>query len=221
MPINFPPIDSASSEGLLAIGGKLDYDTLRKAYLSGIFPWPISEDAPLTWFSPNPRGILKFENFHRSRSFQKFLRTTDFRVRYNTCFEDVIRACSTVPRGHEDSTWISEEIIAGYLNLFERGCAYSVETFEGDQLVGGLYGVCFGEMITGESMFHLRTNASKMALNHLVETLQKKNLTWMDTQMVSPLLESLGGENIERSLFKQKLDALNFELPLRDRLFAD
>lgn len=221
VPISFPPIDSASSEGLLAIGGELDFETLKRAYLSGVFPWPISEELPLTWFSPNPRGILKMENFHKSRSFEKFLRNTNLVVRFNTSFEKVIRSCANVKRDHEESTWISEEIIAGYLNLFEKGHAYSVETFEGENLVGGLYGVCFGEVVSGESMFHTQTNASKMALDKLVEKLKKNNINWLDTQMVSPLLESLGGENIERSEFSHKLKKLNSDFPSRSVLFSD
>ena len=114
MPIKFPPIESASAEGLLAIGGQLDFETLKTAYQSGIFPWPISNDAPLTWFSPDPRGILKIKDFRISKSFQKFLNNTTLEVRFNTSFEEVIRCCAGVSRKHEESTWISEEIIEYY-----------------------------------------------------------------------------------------------------------
>lgn len=221
MPIAFPPIESASSEGLLAIGGKIEPETLRVAYHQGIFPWPISNEAPMTWFSPDPRGILEFNNFYISRSFKKFIRRTSYQVKFNENFETVIRSCAEVVRKHESSTWISEEIIQGYLKLFKEKCAYSVEVYDGEKLVGGLYGVCFGEIITGESMFHLETNASKFGLYKLVEKLSEKKISWLDTQMVSPLLESMGGINISRAEFKRRLLGLNSTSPSRSEIFSN
>ncbi len=216
----FPPIESASADGLLALGGDLSFETLTEAYSLGIFPWPISIDAPLTWFSPDPRGILQFKNFHTSRSFKKFLKKTTLTVSYNQKFEEVIRACATVPRNEEAGTWISEEIIQGYLNLFNKGYAYSVEVNNGDKLVGGLYGVCFGELISGESMFHYEANASKLALYSLIKILSQKDISWIDTQMVSPLLESMGGESIPRIEFKKRIIDLKKKKPIRSSLFT-
>lgn len=221
MPIKFPPIESASSEGLLAIGGTLDPETLRSAYYSGIFPWPISLDAPVTWFSPDPRGILRCEDLHISRSLTKFLKKTDYKIEFNKRFDEVIRTCAEVKRRHETSTWISNEIIDGYIKLFKAGHAYSIEVLENEELVGGLYGVCFGELVSGESMFHLKTNASKMALVELVRRLRKNNIKWFDIQMVSPLLGDMGGVSIPRSEFAHRLSQLNFQAPSRTQLFDD
>lgn len=221
MPIAFPPIESATKEGLLAIGGNIDVETLRAAYTQGIFPWPISDDAPMTWFSPDPRGILEIKDFHVSRSFKRFINKTNLEVKFNTNFEGVIRACANMVRKHESDTWISEEIIKGYIKLYKKKNAYSVEVYDGAKLVGGLYGVCFGEMISGESMFHIKTNASKMALYALIKVLTQNNITWLDTQMVSPLLESLGGKNIERLEFKKRLLALNNSSPSRKEVFSN
>lgn len=219
MPIKFPPIESASAEGLLALGGKIDVDTLTLAYSLGIFPWPISLDAPMTWFSPDPRGILEHNDLHISRSLKKFLNKTNFKVEYNKRFDQVIKACAEVKRKHEDSTWISQEIIDGYTSLFKNGNAYSVEVLEEDKLVGGLYGVCFGELVSGESMFHTKTNASKFALVNLIELLHTKNIKWIDTQMVSPLIESMGGKEVSRLEFKHKLQTLNLLTPTRSQIF--
>lgn len=216
----FPPIESASSDGLLAIGGDLTPETLYEAYKRGIFPWPITPETPLTWFSPDPRGILNFKNFHISKSFKKFLKKTHLTVSYNQRFEEVIRACATVQRSESPGTWITDDIIAGYINLFHEGGAYCVEVNNGDKLVGGLYGVCFGEIISGESMFHYETNASKLALYSLVNRLQTKGLSWIDTQMVSPLLETMGGIEISRAEFKIKLEKLNESGPERSFLFT-
>lgn len=221
MPIAFPPIESASAEGLLAIGGKIDYETLRAAYSQGIFPWPISEDAPMTWFSPDPRGILELKNLHISHSFKRFIKKNTLQVKFNHDFEKVIRSCANMVRKHEKNTWISEEIIRGYIELFKRENAYSVEVYDGVNLVGGLYGVCFGEIISGESMFHVKTNASKFALYTLVKTLMNANIKWLDTQMVSPLLESLGGENISRNEFKRRLLNLDPKTPSRLEIFSN
>ena len=206
MPVIFPPIDSASPEGLLAIGGNLDTETLLTAYSQGIFPWPISHDSPLTWFAPDPRGILEFTNFKISKSFKKFLNKTQFAVKFNQDFEQIVSKCALTPRNHEESTWITQEIINGYKKFFDDGYAYCVGTYNNDLLVGGLYGVCIGDYFTGESMFHTESNASKFALYSLIKNLEASGIKWIDTQMVTPVIQSFGGCNIPRSKFMQKLN---------------
>ena len=205
----FPHVEEANEDGLLAVGGDLDITTLTEAYLNGIFPWPVSEEFPLTWFAPNPRGILEFRDYKKTKSFQKFLNKTEFHCKFNQDFSDIINSCANVKRKHEAGTWINEDIIKGYIKLFESGLAYCVGTYNKDKLVGGLYGVCIGEIISGESMFHYEDNASKFALNVLVEKLESIGLKWIDTQMVTPLLKSFGGKNISRKVFMKKLEQLN------------
>lgn len=219
MPVQFPPLETATPEGLLAIGGNLDLETLYIAYTSGIFPWPISDEAPLTWFSPNPRGILELDEFHLPKSFQKFLKKCTYTVKFNENFIEIINSCAEMKRKHEQGTWISEEILDGYINLFNNNLAYCVGVYEGPDLIGGLYGVCFGEIISGESMFHVKDNASKIALYHLVKQLKASSVKWIDTQMVSPLLELFGGKEIPRREFINKLEILNSKEDLRSKLF--
>lgn len=205
----FPHVEEANEDGLLAVGGDLDIPTLTEAYLNGIFPWPVSKEFPLTWFAPNPRGILEFRDFKKTKSFQKFLNKTEFHCQFNQDFPEIINACANVKRKHEAGTWINEDIIKGYIKLFESGLAYCVGTYNKDKLVGGLYGVCIGEIISGESMFHYEDNASKFALNFLIEKLELIGLKWIDTQMVTPVLQSFGGKDISRKVFMKKLEQLN------------
>lgn len=220
MPIKFPPLHTASPEGLLAIGGILNTQTLLSAYKQGIFPWPISSDSPLTWFSPDPRGIIRIQNFHISKSFSKFIKKANLVVRFNTDFKEVLRRCSQAPRQNETGTWITEEIITGYENLFHAGYSYCVSVYKDEKLIGGLYGVTIGRYISGESMFFSEPNASKLALYKLIQQLKKSNITWLDTQMVTPIIESFGGENIKRDSF---IKMLNKEIHIkltRDEIFA-
>ncbi|MCO4754744.1 MAG: leucyl/phenylalanyl-tRNA--protein transferase [Bacteriovoracaceae bacterium] len=209
MSVEFPAVDLANEDGLLAIGGGLTVETLEEAYTRGIFPWPISKDFPLTWFAPNPRGIIKLNNFHTPRSLKKFLNKSPFEMKFNTNFKMVIHNCAAQKRKHEEGTWINPDIIRGYQELFENKKAYCVEAYQDNKLVGGLYGVCIGEIISGESMFHTSTNASKACLAYLVHTLKKANLEFLDTQMVTPVVESLGGEEIPREEFMQMLERLD------------
>ncbi len=209
MPVIFPPIESASPEGLLAIGGNLDEQTLLTAYKQGIFPWPISEDSPLTWFSPDPRGLLQVKDLHLSKSFEKFLKKTQFKIKFNTQPEKVIRNCAEVSRKHEEGTWITDEVVNAYLNFFAAGHVYTVEVYEGNVLIGGLYGVTINNYLSGESMFHLKTNASKMALYYLILIAKINQIPWIDTQMVTPVIESFGGQHLPRKSF---IDLLNQQL---------
>ncbi len=217
MKIVFPPIEQADENGLLAIGGNLSIEAIRTAYTQGIFPWPLSPEYPITWFSPDPRGVLLLEKFKITQSFKKFLKKTNFEVRFNTNFEAVIKKCRTINRSNQKDTWITSELVDAYINLFHAGHAYSVETYENNKLIGGLYGVCFGELISGESMFFEKDNASKLALYVLINKLENK-IKWIDTQMVTPVLASFGACEIEREDFIEMLGLLNTSKP-RDYFF--
>lgn len=204
---NFPPIDLADEHGLLALGGDLEVDTLLLAYRRGIFPWPISDEYPLAWFSPDPRGILTKETLHRPKSLQKALNKSSLTIHFNKDFDATIEACAKVhsSRGSYE-TWITEEIIAGYKKLHRAGHAYSAEAYNLDnQLVGGLYGVHIGGYLTGESMFYKEDNASKFVLSSLMEFLFTKGINWLDTQMVTPVVKTLGGVEIPRKVFIENL----------------
>ena len=220
MSVVFPPIESASEEGLLAIGGDLSQETLLSAYSQGIFPWPISKETPLTWFSPDPRGVLHLENFHLPKSFKKFLKKTNMIVKYNTNFEKVLLACAHTPRKNEQGTWITSEMLRGYNHFFNQGNAYSVEVYLDDKLVGGLYGVCIGGYVSGESMFHTETNASKVSLHALVTSLKHVGISWIDTQMVTPILASMGAQEITRKLFIEKLNQVINKKLGKEKIFA-
>ncbi len=203
--LKFPPVESADESGLLAIGGDLEIDSLLLAYENGIFPWPISDEYPLAWFSPNPRGVLKFSDFHCSKSFKKFIKNTSYWVEYNQNFSQVIQNCATAKRKDQDDTWITDEIIQSYIDFNSCGLAYSVETYDmidnQKTLVGGLYGVCIGNFFSGESMFYTQDNASKFALYSLMNKLHENGIEWLDTQMVTPIIKDLGGSEVRRSDF--------------------
>lgn len=202
---DFPPVEHADEHGLLALGGDLDLESLLLAYTRGIFPWPISEEYPLAWFSPDPRGILAFDKLHLSKSLRKFLKKNPYEIRFNTNFEGVIMNCAKVPRAENQGTWITEDIINSYINLHKKGFAYSVETYLDNVLVGGVYGVCINRFYSGESMFHTADNASKVALIALLYQLKQKDIGWLDTQMVTPVVESLGGVEIPRETYLKML----------------
>ena len=203
--IVFPSVESADEDGLLAIGGDLEVDTLITAYQHGIFPWPVSLDLPLAWFSPNPRGILFAEKIHVSKSFSKFLKKNTFKVTFNQAFSEVIKLCAISSRKNQSSTWITSDIINGYEKLFKAELAYSVEVWNADNLIAGLYGVCMGNFVSGESMFTKEDNASKLALYSLMVRLKEKKVTWLDTQMVTSVVEGFGGMYISRPEFLQMI----------------
>lgn len=199
--LDFPPVESADENGLVGVGGDLEPESLILAYSRGIFPWPISKDYPLAWFSPDPRGVLFFDNLHISKSMRRFLNKDKYQVKFNTNFEQVIRHCSKVQRAHENSTWITEDIINAYIDFHRLGYAYSVEVYDQDRLVGGLYGVKINQYVCGESMFHLEDNTSKLALISLMFNLEKNNIHWLDTQMITPVVKQLGGIYMPRNQF--------------------
>ena len=203
--IVFPPVETATEDGLVAIGGDLEVDTLITAYHQGIFPWPISLDYPLAWFSPDPRGIIELGEVHLSKSFTKFLKKNPYQVTFNQAFDKVIDQCARTYRKNQPSTWITPDIIEGYEKLFKQELAYSVEIWQGTELVAGLYGVCMGDFVSGESMFTKEDNASKYALYSLILRLKDKGIHWLDTQMVTPVVEGFGGKYISRPEFLQML----------------
>jgi leucyl/phenylalanyl-tRNA--protein transferase len=216
--IVFPDVSHADSDGLLAVGGDLQTDTIRAAYERGIFPWPISLDFPLAWFSPDPRGVLDLDDFHLPHSFKKWLKKIDYTVTFSQDFSKVISSCARVPRKGQAGTWITPDITKGYSSLFEEGNAYSVEVWDKKELIGGLYGVCFGGYVSGESMFSLKTSASKLALVKLISLLQENGIDYLDTQMVTPVVELFGGKYIPREDFISRLRGVDWNLN-RDEIF--
>lgn len=208
MPVtNFPPLELADEHGLLALGGDLQVSTLLLAYSRGIFPWPISNEYPLAWFSPDPRGVILKKDFHLPKSLKKFLKKNPYKLAFNRNFDTVIDSCAQVHREKEEGeTWITSEIIASYKTLFRAGHAFSAEAYnQEDKLIGGLYGVHLGGYLSGESMFYLEDNASKFVLAGLLQHLFNHGVDWLDTQMVTPVVRSLGGREIPRKEFIELL----------------
>lgn len=203
--IVFPPVESATEDGLVAIGGDMEVDTLVEAYRQGIFPWPLSPEFPLAWFSPDPRGVLDFAELHVPRSLEKFRRKHPYRIALNEGFESVIRLCAAVPRRDQVQTWITPEIIHGYGQLFHQGLAWCASAWLGPRLVGGVYGVRLAGFRSGESMFTLEDNAGKLCLLEAIESFQHEGVAWLDVQMVTPVVEGLGGKYISRPEFLARL----------------
>ncbi|MFT4978587.1 MAG: leucyl/phenylalanyl-tRNA--protein transferase [Myxococcota bacterium] len=201
----FPPRDKVrpGSSGLVGLGGDLRCRTLIEAYRKGIFPW--AGEQPIPWYSPDPRMILRPSAFRASRSLRKLRRQGVLEVRLDTCFEDVMRACASTPRPGQDGTWISEAMIGAYRDLHEQGIAHSVEVFEDGVLAGGLYGLAMGTIFFGESMFHRRPDASKVALWHLCERLEAWGFALIDCQQQTRHLASLGAAPVDRADFLQAL----------------
>ncbi len=185
--------------GLVAIGGDLTVPRLLLAYRSGLFPWTAE---PVTWWSPDPRGIFELDAFHIPRSLARTLKRGGFEVTFDRAFREVITACALTPR---PGSWISPEFIAAYSALHEAGHAHSVECWRAGELVGGVYGVAVGGLFAGESMFHRATDASKVALRHLVGRLRERGFALFDTQMVTPVTRQLGATEISRTAYLRRL----------------
>lgn len=196
----FPDPRHSNTEGLVAVGGDLSLQRLELAYRSGIFPW-FEEDDTLLWWSPDPRMVLFPKDLKVSKSMRQFLRKTTYKVTYNQAFEEVIQHCATVPRFGQYGTWITKNMQKAYLELHYKGLAKSVEVWEQEQLVGGLYGIDLGRVFCGESMFSLRPNTSKMALVSLVRQLEQRNYQLIDCQMYTEHLASMGATEIPREVF--------------------
>lgn len=202
--MKFPNPENAGPGGLLALGGDLLPETLEQAYSAGIFPWP-EKDKPLLWFSPDPRGVLFFDQFKLPKSTRKALHDNRFTLTENKSFREVIESCATRPRKHENDTWILPEMVQAYCELHRLGYGHSVEAWLGEKLVGGIYGVQFHGVFSGESMFYKTSEASKVCLAHLVQSLMQKGHQWMDIQMVTPLLAQLGAVTVPRKKYLHML----------------
>lgn len=205
MPIReFPPHELADENGILAVGGDLHPESLLLAYRSGIFPWPM-EGAPLLWFSPPERGIVFFSDLHIPKSLEKARRKSTFRITHDQAFEKVIRECADVPRPGQSGTWITEPMLEAYVRLHELGHAHSFEVWDGEDLVGGIYGVDADGAFAAESMFYDQPYASKIALLALIDHMKSRGATWLDIQVMTPHMEKLGARLIEREQFHRLL----------------
>ena len=198
--IIFPKPELAEDDGLLAIGGDLRWERLLLAYCNGIFPW-YSEDEPILWWCPKPRFIIKPNEVKISKSMKRVFNKGEFKVTFNNDFEGVISKCKE-PREDKEGTWITDDMKQAYINLFNKGFASSVEVYKEDKLVGGLYGVKIGRCFFGESMFSTETNASKVALISICKRLEKENYLFLDCQMHTNHLESMGGKFVSWEDFK-------------------
>lgn len=210
-----PWIDPAlgEPEGLIGVGGELSPDLLVRAYSEGVFPW-FSEGDPVLWWSPDPRAIIELDGLHVSHRLARTIRSGKFRVTVDACFETVMRACGeTRPEG----TWVTEEMVQGYVELNRQGVAHSLEVWLGDELAGGIYGVAIGGLFAGESMFHTRTDASKVAMAALVQRLKARGFALFDVQMKTDHTERMGAVEISREQYLRRLnDAVNMSATFTD-----
>ena len=198
--LEFPPVNQASQEGLLAVGGDLSPERLMLAYSSGIFPW-FNEDSLILWWSPNPRMVIFPNKIHVSRSMRKLMARKQFNLTKNRCFELVIETCAKIDRKDQEGTWITESMKKAYTELHKKGKAISYEVWQDYKLVGGLYGVDLGHIFCGESMFSLVDNASKFALISAAKELGGNNYKLIDCQLHTEHLQSLGAEEISREQY--------------------
>lgn len=212
--LGFPPVELASPEGLLAIGGDLRCERLLAAYRRGIFPW-YNEGQPILWWSPDPRAVLFPEKIKIARSLRKTLRHGGFQVTLDRAFKEVMESCAAPRRKGATGTWITPAMVAAYCELHRQGYAHSVEAWRDGELVGGLYGVALGAVFFGESMFSRVSDASKVAFVNLVQQLQVWNFSLIDCQLSSAHLLSLGAEELPRKVF---LNHLNGALAAPTRL---
>lgn len=200
----FPPIHLANEDGLLAVGGDLSVERLQLAYKSGIFPW-YNQGEPIIWYSPKWRMVLFPNEVKISKSMRQVLRKNEFRITFNQNFEDVISNCKTIERNGQGGTWITNEMQQAYIELNKMGIAKSVEVWENEELVGGLYGIDLGHIFCGESMFSKVSNASKVAFIYLTKKLEKEKYKLIDCQVYNEHLESLGAVEISQKEFLEYL----------------
>lgn len=200
----FPPVSEANSDGILAIGGDLSTERLLLAYKSGIFPW-FEEGQSIYWWSTNPRMVLFLDELVVSKSMRNILNRNIFKVTFNQNFREVISNCQKIKREGQNGTWITNDMIEAYCKLNELGIAKSVEVWQNDELVGGLYGIDLGHIFCGESMFSTVSNASKVAFIALANQLKAANYKVLDCQVYNEHLESLGCREIERTDFMEIL----------------
>ncbi len=195
----FPSAELADENGIIAVGGDLSPTRLLNAYSNGIFPW-FNEGEPIIWWSPDPRLVLFTDELHISKSMKKLLNKNEYTVTYNTKFGEIIKNCS-LPRAYEKETWISENMLNAYTLLHKMGYAISTEVWKNNKLVGGLYGIGMGKCFFGESMFFLEKNASKYGMINLVQKLKSLNIPFIDCQITTDHLVSLGAREISRRNF--------------------
>lgn len=196
----FPSVALTNDEGILAIGGDLSTDRLILAYKSGIFPW-FEDNDPIIWWSPNPRMVLFLDELVVSKSMRNVLNRNVFKVTFNQNFREVISNCQKTKRNGQNGTWITNDMIEAYCKLHQLGIAKSIEVWQNNELVGGLYGIDLGHVFCGESMFSTVSNASKVAFISLVNKLKKENYNLLDCQVYNEHLESLGCREIDRTEF--------------------
>lgn len=201
----FPPVHTALTEpnGLIAAGGDLSADRLIQAYRHGIFPW-YNQGEPILWWSPNPRCVLYPDQIHLSHSFKKAAKKANIKLTFDACFDTVVERCSE-PRADSEGTWISPAMKAAYAELNTLGVAHSVEVWQEDTLIGGLYGLAIGPFFFGESMFSRASNGSKFAMASLAKQLNRWGYKLIDCQVTNPHLMSMGAIEIERRQFSQQL----------------
>jgi leucyl/phenylalanyl-tRNA---protein transferase len=208
----FPPPTSTTPDGLLCVGGRLAPEWLLDAYRHGIFPWPMWDDEPIAWWSPDPRAIIELDSFHASRRLQRTLRRGDVSATCDLDFEGVIRGCAT--SGDRDgNTWLTPAMIDAYCRMHELGHAHSVEVWNDDRLVGGTYGIAISGLFAAESMFYRVRDASKVALVHLVAHLRARGYRLLDIQQLTPHTASFGAVEISRLEYLRRL-AVAVELPV-------
>jgi leucyl/phenylalanyl-tRNA--protein transferase len=202
----FPDPEAATAEGIVGFSLDFSSDLLIEAYSKGIFPWPLGEGLPIPWFCPEERGILEFENLRIPKRLGRELKKLSYQITIDQAFNRVIDACARAPRKDQDGTWITEELKEAYKDLHRKGVAHSVEAWEGSQLVGGLYGIEIKGVFSGESMFTLKKHASRCCLIYLIEYLEKHGAAWMDIQTLTPHMERMGAQSINRSIYLKKLE---------------
>lgn len=202
----FPPADEASPEGLVGFGGKLTVEWLLDAYTHGIFPWPITDfEAPLAWWSPDPRAVIEFDRFHVPRRLERTCRSGMFRVTRDHDFPGVIRGCAMVP-SRVGQTWLTHEMIDAYIELHRAGYGHSIEVWHGGELAGGVYGVAIGGLFAAESKFYRVRDASKVALVHLVAHLRRCGYALIDIQQLTPHTARFGAAAIPRNEFLARVE---------------
>ena len=221
----FPdPIESdPQGQGLICIGADLEPSTLYEAYTHGLFPW-FNEGDPICWWCPEPRCVIYPDQYKPSKTLLRNMKKMDYRITINQAFERVMRSCA-LPRNYTSETWISEDIVQGYVELFREGYGYSVEVWDDQELIGGLYGVSIGRGCFGESMFSVRTDASKMAFYALMLLGQENQLAWIDCQLVNDLLLSLGACTLSRQEYLKSLQDVIIRPPIdwknyQERVFS-
>ena len=206
--LKFPNPKEANEDGIVAWGGDLNPSRLMRAYQNGIFPW-YSKNDPIIWWSPNPRLIMELDDFKLSRSLKKSMKK--FTYKFDANFEEVMRKCSSTPRCDQNGTWITEDIVEAYFVLHGQGIAHSIEAYQNDVLVGGLYGLAIGKVFCGESMFAHVNDASKSAYGFLIQHLKKWGYDFIDCQVPTQHLKSLGAKEVSRDDFLMRLKKVNMD----------